>query len=200
MPIEKQHERPGIPEIYWGAAAKNCKLSQNQFLQVDNWLKNCQGNILLWGAPGRGKTYTAIAFMYFFEKKKNINWHDQQFVSLPLFYQEWLSGFSTSEDNYEKLNKMQQRKVLILDDIGLRKPSEGFLEFLHALIDHRCNCPELITIYTTNLTSKEFNDLLGPRLISRISDGLILELKGVDMRKPENKIISINQIQKFGTF
>lgn len=199
MLIKQGLEREGIPPKYYGASAKDCKLTKEQFNQIDVWCETCAGTILLSGDPGRGKTYTAIAFMYYFEKAKKIPWHSQKFISMPDFYQEWLSGFSSSQDNYENLGKLKEKKVLIFDDIGLRKPTDGFLEYLHALINHRCNEPDLITIFTTNLVAKEFNDLMGPRLTSRITAGLNLKLDGEDMRKEQNKVVPIIQNQKFGT-
>lgn len=175
-------ERPGIPARFWGASPSKINFSEEQKKLINTWAKNPSGNLLFYGEPGRGKTYAAIACMYFLESCK-IPWHDQRFIEIPMFYQQWLGNILHYDENLSNLYKLKEIKVLVLDDIGVKKPSESFLDYLHTLINARCNNQDLITIYTTNLSAIEFNEMLGPRIISRISDGVKIEFKGPDLRR-----------------
>lgn len=198
IPIEKFNEdniREGIPEAFFGAKIKSIVLDENVLENqrkgkiLKDWACKppCVGNLLFHGAPGRGKTYAAIALMYFLEKFDKIPWHEMRFVNIAELNQQWLANFGNYSENYARLTFLKSVKVVVFDDLGLRKPSEGFLDFLHCLIDARVNSPALINIYTTNLTGKEFNDLLGPRLVSRISGGVKIEFKSKDFRQMNTK-------------
>lgn len=176
-------KREGIPEIMQGAEIRKVKekISSEKFIQLKNWARKSLGNCLFFGEPGRGKSYAAVALMYWFEYL-GIHWHDQKFIEIPQLNQDWLANIRTYENNYSLLEVIKNKRVVIFDDIGIRNPSDGFLDFLHTGINHRCNSPSLITIYTTNLKSGDLNASYGPRIVSRISDGLILHFDGPDLR------------------
>jgi DNA replication protein DnaC len=178
--------RTGIPPEFFGANPRHINLNTDQKNITDKWAKDPNGNFFIWGEPGRGKSYFAIALMYYLEQAKKIPWTEMMFVEAPLMYQEWLSNISNYQENYSMLLKLKDKRVIIFDDVGVKKPSEGFLEFFHVAVNSRLNQPELITIFTTNLNAKEFNETLGPRLVSRICSGIKIELKGSDLRRKNN--------------
>lgn len=172
-----------IPHDYREIDGKTLQLSKEQFTQMKDWLIDPRGSCLFYGEPGRGKTAMCIYFMRFLEKIKKIPYSNQKFVKISDFNQWWLTNSFGSYENYEALKKLQECHVLCLDDIGAKKLSDGFLDYVYTLIDYRSERKELISFYTTNLNSKEASDILGPRIISRISGGLTLEIKGKDWRK-----------------
>jgi DNA replication protein DnaC len=189
-------EAIGIPEHYFGAAVSKIKnLSPEQFANLANWAATEWGNCIFHGEPGRGKTYAAIALMQYFKCARKIPWHEQRFVSVGILNQQWLTNMQDYVLNSTYASKIKEVKVLVIDDLGLRKPSDGFLDYLFDIINHRCLQRDLITIYSTNLQSKELNDILGPRLISRIADGPVFKFEGPDIRRLMPKNSKIEPIQ-----
>jgi hypothetical protein len=73
--------------------------------------------------------------------------------------------------------------LILLDDLAHRDPTDGFLDFMYTLINYRCTRPHLITLYTTNLDSKALANSVGPRIVSRLSGCLRIEMFGEDLRK-----------------
>ena len=59
--------------------------------------------------------------------------------------------------------------VLLLDDLGMERPSDWVLEQLTVIVDHRYRTGKRLGV-ATNLTEKEFGDRMGARLASRIFD------------------------------
>lgn len=179
--VDKNLARPGIPAIFYGAAGKNVAIDKSEMQKLKDWTKNLYNPLLLSGETGRGKTYCAVALMYLLESW-NCPWYEMLFISVPQLNQEWLANMNNHSENHLSLYKMQNKKVLILDDIGIRKPTESFLEYLHALIDYRCGNKELITIFTTNCSASEMTKLLGPRIVSRMSEAVTIKFEGKDYR------------------
>lgn len=160
------------------------------------WLNKPHGNFLITGKPGRKKTYLAChcALNLFSQRKIS----DYLFCNISQLYQEWLFGFSSSSGhvNYNMMLRLQECNLLIMDDLGTKVPSESFLEYLYCIVNARCNDPSAITIYTTNLNSQELDAAYGSRMVSRISDGLIITMNGPDARI-ENKAPNFSQDDEF---
>jgi DNA replication protein DnaC len=171
-----------IPEKLFNSSGEKVKnLSPEELKKLNAWARNSSGQLFLAGKPGRGKTSCAIALMRFFESK-NIPLSDQFYWFLPELFELWKSQMNEGWVNFDMMNKLKAYKVLILDDIGTRDPSPSFLDFLYVIINHRC-LTDCITIYTSNLSSKELNDSFGPRIVSRMTEGLILKFEGEDLRQ-----------------
>ena len=184
----------GIPEAFQEVPRKKAKFSfdsstnAKQCENIMNWLRSGCGNAVFHGKPGRSKSYNAVTCMMYFNEKHKIPWHEMRFINVPDLFQDWLSNMENYSMNAYKLGILKEIKVLVLDDLGVRKPSEGFLDYLHCLIDSRYNKKDLITIFTTNLTGSEFNHMLGPRMISRISSGVNIHFDGEDYRMSKNQL------------
>lgn len=181
----REEELIGIPKRFWDIDWRKLNIPKDQCDKLNKWANNKRGNCILKGPTGRGKTYCAVALMYCFNQWKKIAWSDQRFVELSALNQEWLANMSDYYLNVTKANILKSCKVLVLDDIGVRRPSDGFLDYLFSILNHRSNDPELITIYTTNLNSKEWQDLMSPRVVSRAAektDGVVIEFERSDLR------------------
>lgn len=68
--------------------------------------------------------------------------------------------------------------LLILDDLGTEKSTEWAIDKLDTLINHRW-IEEKCTVFTTNLQPSQ----LQPRQRSRIKEGVVVTLEGVDYRE-----------------
>lgn len=87
-----------------------------------------------------------------------------------------------TDDNENKLQKLKDCELLIIDDIGTEKTSEWVMDIYFSIIDFRYSNLKPIVI-ATNLTDSEVKDKFNERIMSRIfemCDGV--KLTGNDFR------------------
>lgn len=178
-----------IPPIFQKPKIDEFQISKEDAEQLTAWMSDPACPAVFEGDPGRGKSYAAAKCTAHLGKKFQIEGYKSgtykenffAFVVLSDLYQEWLSKI-TSHNSLESLtSNLKNVDVLTLDDIGIRPPTDGFLDFLYSIVNHRVNY-ELITIYTTNFSSKETNEKYGPRMVSRMYSGIKIEFRGEDLR------------------
>lgn len=169
-----------IPESLKSASSKD--LNKDIARQIHKWITSQnRGPLILHGEPGRGKTYASATVFNWF--KKNYPQASTRFISVPHLYQTWMANQRSYSENKNILNQLCDSMTLIIDDLGIRKPSDGFLDFLYCIIDDRANKPNDWTIYTTNCSSQELTDLYSARIVSRLNGGTIIKMEGNDLRK-----------------
>jgi len=72
--------------------------------------------------------------------------------------------------------------ILVLDDLGVGRQTDGKLEWMQQLMDYRLG-EMLPTVVTSNMSDAQLADI-EPRLESRLTGGLVsLNMRGQDMRK-----------------
>lgn len=174
-----------FPKKYDKASIQNVYLEQDkqEIDKIKNWIFSTQTNkgpLFFFGAAGRGKTYTAIACLYFLNKFGKIPWNEIKFVNSSELNQEWL--YWDALNRYENLKKLQEATVLVLDDLGVKQPSEAFMDYLYAIINNRDGNMKP-SFYITNLSSIELNNCFGPRFVSRLMSGEVIYFKKDDLRK-----------------
>lgn len=93
------------------------------------------------------------------------------------------SSMGNPEINMAQIESfIKHSKLMIWDDIAVRGLSDYDKEYLYTLVDERITNGRS-NIYTSNLTPKELEDILGARLYSRIINVSIpLEFYGGDRR------------------
>lgn len=142
--------------------------------------KNPQGYILLAGKNGTGKTYAShktLVACGIINSDHRLN-NTQSEINL-----KWLEYINRYGSADYFLEQLKQSKVLLLDDIGTRVPSEAFMDFLYALVDYRYNNKERLgTIITTNLNAKDMREKFGDAFVSRVASGVCFRLEGKDRR------------------
>lgn len=81
------------------------------------------------------------------------------------------------------LTGMRSVQLLLVDDIGVGKQTDWTEDVTHRLVSGRYD-EELPTIYTTNLTPKELDDVIGARMTSRLAEECrTVRLVGADRRR-----------------
>lgn len=132
-------------------------------------------SVYLHGAVGTGKTYAIWAFAHLLKEDEYQIWN----VS------ELLRKLRPTDGSYDPIDVQEMaayRRFLVLDDIGVEKPSEWVLETIYGLLNFRYE-NELPTILTSNLSLGELSAKLGERIASRLAEMCeVLELKGEDKR------------------
>lgn len=145
-------------------------------LQTIKWPDKITGTIestFIYGPANYGKTVTA-AFMLLQEKKNlymdnNVERKDCLFVSVPDIFYELKSTFSDKEKTeYQIVEKYRNAHLLVLDDIGVKNPSDWGLEILYLIINHRYDWMKK-TVITSNLSLVELAETFRDnRITSRI--------------------------------
>ncbi|MBD3421251.1 MAG: AAA family ATPase [Chitinivibrionales bacterium] len=137
--------------------------------------------VVLVGNPGTGKTHLAVALI-----RKII---EEQ----PNFYPYFISALhllsdikkaTLSEhpkDEEQIISFYVNKRVLVIDDIGVEKTSPFVNQTWYRIIDDRY-ANSRATVFTSNLSNAELSEKLEPRLISRIFSGITLPTAGDDFR------------------
>jgi len=179
----------GIPKDL-NEAALNAKITFSHDPEKDSkcrinilrWLKNLEGFLILHGEPGRGKSLSSVICMHYLHNKLHIPWHEMRFINISDLYQEWIMAMDDRVEMHHKSYVLRDVKVLVLDDMGVKKPTEAFLDYIYYIINERGNDRKKMTIITTNLSGKAFSDILGPRLVSRVGSGVTIQFDCEDHR------------------
>jgi len=147
------------------------------------------GFLLFSGRNGTGKTFASEAIL-------RSSPYDPNLDASPEFQSPMIKKITQSElnmvwsksikdygDTFYLLNHYSYIKLLLLDDLGTRIPSEPFMDFLYALVDYRyTNRNSLGTIITTNLNSNDMRNKFGDAFCSRVASGQCLRFDGHDRR------------------
>ncbi len=138
-----------------------------------------RGYFLIAGKNGNGKTFASRAIYQRLSHPTGDNlWWNQ--ADLNMKWQELLAEFKSVKYFLEDIIKAP---LLVLDDIGTRKPSEGFMDFLYVIADKRYNARDKCgTIITTNLNAKSMREMFGDAFVSRVASGICVRHDGPDRR------------------
>lgn len=167
------------------------------YVQVDSYVKTfprmfdgerIRSLYLYSESPGTGKTSTACAIANEYLLIHCIgSWKRGQRpkdrVVFFLDFNAWQNKFNEfnnpriSQETAKKAEKAffyyrdaaKNAELLIVDDIGIRTPTEAFSSVVHDLINYRVVCRKP-TIYTSNVPLKELMDKYDARLYDRLRD------------------------------
>lgn len=142
----------------------------------DYYLKQGKG-ILFYGSVGTGKTYAAVCIANYL-MNKGISC---LVTSLTRLYNEVEYG-----NNQEVLENLSKYKLIVLDDFGSERSTEGMKELAYSVLDARVTSG-LPLIVTTNLGLADFRTVgEKQRLYSRLYQSCVfVEAKGSDKRAEE---------------
>lgn len=149
---------------------------------IKKYYDNPVGFFLMAGLNGRGKSFVAQVI---YDKV------DVTSFTLPQFNHDEAWFITQADLNYEWQMKnieeliltLKNTKLLILDDIGTRRPSDAFLDFLYLIADHRWKYRQKLgTIITTNLNASMMREQFGDAFVSRVASGICMRIEGEDRR------------------
>lgn len=157
-----------------------CNQPEDMKKKLYSFAKNPKGFVVLAGKNGTGKTFIAEAI------HRDFPCYDTDFnlfisqTQLNLKWQKFLNDYG---ETMYLLNQILQTKLLILDDIGTRVPSDAFMDFLYAIVDSRYRERDYRgTVITTNLNSADMRQKFGDAFVSRVASGLCFRFEGEDRR------------------
>lgn len=169
-----------IPPRYENASYDDVPIEIKEMLKT---MKVTKKGIFIHGSVGTGKTHIAYAICKKYEENKN---REANFWSTTELFNEMKEDFD--RHNLEKTNVlenlMRSSRLLILDDIGVEKPSEWVQEQFYLLINRQYN-EMRPTIFTSNYSLEELAPRIGDRTVSRIVEMChVVQLVGKDRRLP----------------
>lgn len=150
---------------------------------VKEFCKDPTGFILLSGKNGTGKTFLARQ-AYNACTPHRLPYRDDDlaiFTNQAELNMKWIEEIKDKGDAVGMLRRYCNTRLLVLDDLGTRIPSEAFMDFLYAIADARYN-EARGTIITTNLTAKALREKFGDAFASRVASGRCFRFEGSDRR------------------
>ncbi len=150
--------------------------------QIKQFALNPKGFMILTGKNGTHKTTIALKCYYRVTPYRLPSRDDDKaiFITQAELHARWKKDFSLEE---ELIDEMSHTKLFVLDDLGIRSPTDAFNEFLYAIVDRRWReREEKGTIITTNLNAREISERYGKPFFSRVASGIIITMEGEDER------------------
>lgn len=144
--------------------------------QTQKYLEGMNGNTLLTGATGVGKTHLAVSLAKELNEAYKAKGEPKSilFINLTEILREIRESFKfTSKEGYYS-RMLKEADYLILDDLGVKlgnssgqSKSAWEEEFIFDVLSHRNN-----TIITTNLSNDDIANLYSEHVASRVRTGL----------------------------
>lgn len=144
--------------------------------QTQKYLEGMNGNTLLTGTTGVGKTHLAVSFAKELNEAYKAKGEPKSilFINLTEILREIRESFKfTSKEGYYS-RMLKEADYLILDGLGVKlgnssgqSKSAWEEEFIFDVLSHRNN-----TIITTNLSNDDIANLYSERVASRVRTGL----------------------------
>ncbi len=179
-------------ENYHGISPKQ-QLAKQQVERFGREYPVPEYGLLLMGEPGVGKTHLAVALVNYLVREKRVACLFYDFQDLLKEIQNsYNSDSGTSE--LAVLQPVFTTEVLVLDDLGARKPSAWVADTLSHVISTRYNHVRT-TLFTTNFLDKPsrkedftLTDRISERVRSRLHEMCrTVDISGEDFRKDIRK-------------
>lgn len=136
-------------------------------------------NLFIHGKPGTGKTYPAVALLKKYIERHCVSGRFEIVVELV----DELRAAIREKKSEALVNAITAGGALVLDDLGVERPTPYVTERLYLIIDRWHRNKKSGLIITSNRTLDEISQSLDDRITSRIFDICrIIEVKGPDRR------------------
>lgn len=151
-------------------------------LVIERFIKNPTDSLILYGEPGRGKTYFLYSIIHTLLEKAKCPRHYIRFfsgVDLEDRIRKEVGEFKSSSHFVETL---ADAEFLFIDDFGVASMAEEAERHYYKLLDLRLN-NELPTVISTNLDDADLLRMFGKRIQSRLKFCKRINFEGEDLRK-----------------
>jgi len=168
-----------------GSVFRNVKLQNVVNLHPEKevylraFLKNPR-SLLLYGAPGRGKSYTTLAIIK--ELLRTLDFHQIRFQKAKTIDDTILQKSMNNESCGSYTSVLCNATYLFIDDFGVDRSNDRTSRDMYEIIDSRW-ANQLPTIISTNLKPKEIETFYGERIASRLKSFQKLYFSGNDLRE-----------------
>jgi len=132
--------------------------------------------LTLWGPPGSGKTHLVVAVLMAALERKLSGY----FVTEDGVFDRFRENWGEPAEEVKFLRLLQTVRFLVIDDMGIRKPTDYVSDRYEAIINTRY-AEGLPTIVTTNRDPAQLAEVY-PRQMSRLAANQVLHVYGPDAR------------------
>lgn len=151
---------------------------------IREFIRRPVGFMLLSGKNGTGKTYAAMTV---YEAIATFKLPDYDSDVAMFMTQAELNmkfnKYAQTGDTHHLLYQLTETRLLVIDDLGTRTPSDAFMDFLYPLADKRySDKARKGTIITTNLNADDMREKFGDAFFSRVASGQCFRFDGRDRR------------------
>ena len=179
-------------EISKGVGRYHAKKSLDSYVgKTDGlvrWLDHPVNSLLIRSEiAGNGKTHLSVGILQEYTKRFVEKNGYTPLVLFASFTKLLLAIRSTYEDKHKAITDadiiltLGDIDLLIVDDFGAEKCTDFVLSTMYAIFNSRYeNC--LPTVFTTNLSHHEIKVNYSERILSRMSEGMMVDVKGSDKR------------------
>lgn len=161
--------------------------NESQVVAVDQlrkWAGSAEARIkypfcLIHGPCGTGKTHLEFAAFKAIAIRKCI----PTYTNESKIAERWLAANRPGEREQpdDVLLPLREAGVLILDDVGKVKATDGWSNALYSIINHRYES-NLPTLISTNFDLADLKSRLHPWTADRMASGIVAEIQGHSMR------------------
>lgn len=155
------------------------RIIQNYIVNFDKMYQDNRG-LLLWGPVGTGKSYAAATIANeLLQRKTSVVM--TSFIKI-------LKEVGTFDADNGKIEKINNAKLLIIDDLGSERGTDYTLERVYDIIDsrYRSNKPIILTTNLTMEQMKDCDDIRYNRIYDRIFEMCYpVKVTGLSWRKRE---------------
>jgi DNA replication protein DnaC len=153
--------------------------SQAKIDYLMKFSKKPSGIIYMYGKPGTGKSYAAMALCELFTRNNSsCKWYTQEKMA-----SQWLETFKENQSSNFR-SRLETCSILVIDDFGTTEPPPGFLKFFMDLVSYRMQWSNKGTVITTNLDpDNTLPKFCGDTLMDRLRTGQGFKFEGPSRRK-----------------
>jgi|GEM_PF-1465513 len=176
--INERLQSMGFPKAYLSVLEKEWNQRDEVVRFGAKYARMPDKPLMITGPNGTGKTFTACRIGALFVKNSGSVARFWNTSSLSVKWRE----LSTEPRSLMHFTiSLSESPILILDDLGIRCPTDAFMDFLYQIINNRDEAM-LPTIVTTNLDDRKLSEQFGNAISSRIGAGFRITLDGKDRR------------------
>lgn len=168
-------ESAAIPPRFQAAKLADFRLGEAEFAADalrDGW------GVYLWGPVGTGKTHLAAALL----NSRLAAGLPGYWLSTPAWLEAMRRAYGWAEGPGALMERAQETRLLVMDDIGVERPTDWVQEQLYTLINSRYQERRPV-VMTSNCDLQVLAGRIGDRSCSRIAETCaVVRLHGEDRR------------------
>lgn len=185
--------RGTVPEILLSADIKDFESSDKVKNAISGYCEEAKTekkapHLLLWGNPGRGKSWLAVALMKYLV---TLNFHCVFFNVVEMFEElkkEFEKSYGDKKMTCALNYALEHADIFILDDLGAESSSDWKEEKIYQIVNALYSRGATIII-TTNLHPNEMSERFHDRILSRfITSCDSIQLQGEDRRRTRERV------------